>query len=380
MLFFSTGSHCRRFPALWPELTLWLVNTAAVFFVTHYLLEINSQGLFYGFDGQSILAFVSERHRFSGTMFGLGNDPVIGLGNISYSLNPIWFPSFLLSTTASGEVNAPLAYAIGATELFTATLLCGRLNGFAIAPSTAASWLLTLMTWPLSGWPEVVTHWFLTPSHAEALVASTIMASAALHLGVDSIRRSIFMTGVIFLCLTYVLLAIPVSLILIAPVTGMFAVANLLLSGRRERLIIMLCWAGIGLIALILGHIHYLAGLLRYNESALFPELSKRALTLYGGRVSLFLWTPISSFSATHIFSPERIMVGGGFIGSIFTMLHRRGQHRGRQQYRCVCQFGGWSVIHSDHGRPYCCREQQHRHFNERHSGRSPARQFDGDL
>jgi TM2 domain-containing membrane protein YozV len=321
--FFSTGSTSIYFvPSWWStdktlEAALWTINVSAVFFITHYLFEMNSRAIFFGWDGQSMLAFLGERHRFSDTLFGVGSDPIIGLGNISYALNPSWFPSFLLSTTRSGELDAPLAFAIGATGLFAATVLCGRLNGFAIGPSIAAGWLLTLMTWQLFGMPAIVTHWFFFPCHAEVLAMSTIMVSAVLRLGEGSVRRSILLTVVIFLCLTYVLLAIPTSLILIVPIAGAFTAARFLLSeGRRERLTIILCWIGIGVAALVLGYFHYLAGLLSYTAAGQFPELSKRALTFYGGQVSLFLWTPIPS----SIFSSERIMVGGGVIGSLVTI------------------------------------------------------------
>jgi hypothetical protein len=227
----------------------------------------------------------------------------------------------VLSTTPSGEIDGPLAFAIGATELFAATVLCGRLNGFGMGPSIAAGWLLTLMTWQLFGMPAIVTIWFFFPCHAEVLAVSTVMVSAALHLGEGPVRRSILLTGVIFLCLTYILLAIPTSLILTIPIAGMFTAAGLLLSaGRRERLTIILCWAGIGLAALVLGYVHYLAGLLSHTAAGQFPDLSKRALTLYGGEVSLLLWTPIPSFSMPFIFSPERIMVGGGLIGSLIAI------------------------------------------------------------
>jgi hypothetical protein len=318
MLLFPMARHSRWFEDAWLEAALWIINLAAVFFITHYLFEMNGRALFSDWDGQSMLAFLGERHRFSGTLFGVGNDPVIGLGNISRSLNPIWFPSFVLSTTPSGEIEAPLAFAIGATELFAATALCGRLNGFAIGPSIAAAWLLTLMTWQLFGMPAILTLWYFFPCHAEVLAASTIMVSAVLRLGDGPVRSSTLLAGVIFLCLTYILLAIPTSLILTVPIVGVFTAARLLLStGRRERLTIILCWAGIGLIALALGYIHYLAGLLSYTAAGQFPDLSKPALKLYGGQVTLLLWTPIPSFSISFVFSPERIMVGGGFFGSL---------------------------------------------------------------
>jgi hypothetical protein len=318
MPLFATARHPRFSEDAWLEAAWWIINITAVFFITHYLFEMNSRSLFFGWDGQSMLAFLGERHRFSGTLFGVGSDPVIGLGNISYSLNPIWFPSFVLSTTPSGEINAPLAFAVGATELFAATVLCGRLNGFAVGSSIAAGWLLTLMTWPLFGMPAIVTIWFFFPCHGEVLAISTIMVSAALNLGGGPVWRSIVLTGIIFLCLTYILLAIPTSLILTVPIAGIFTAAQFLLSsGRRERVTIIVCWAAIGLAALALGYIHYLAGLLSYTAAGQFPDLSKRALMLYGGQVTLLLWTPIPSFSASFIFSPERIMVGGGVIGSM---------------------------------------------------------------
>src|SRR6202040_4165135 len=97
MLSFPTAIHSRWPPNAWIEPPLWIVNITAVFFITHYLFEMNARSLFFGWDGQSMLAFLGERHRFSSTLFGVGSDPVIGLGNISYLLNPIWSPSFALS-------------------------------------------------------------------------------------------------------------------------------------------------------------------------------------------------------------------------------------------------------------------------------------------
>jgi hypothetical protein len=66
----------------------------------------------------------------------------------------------------------------------------------------------------------------------------------------------------------------------------------------------------------MLGYVHYFAGLISYTAAGQFPDLGKRPLTLYGGEVSLLLSTPISTLSAAAVFSFERILVGGGFLGS----------------------------------------------------------------
>src|SRR5690349_8471202 len=96
------------------EIVMWMINLVLCYSVTRYLFELNSEGIFFGWDGQSALAFLNERHRFSSTIFGPGSDPIIGLGNIAYPLNPIWFPSFALSKTQSGDIHGPLAFAIAA--------------------------------------------------------------------------------------------------------------------------------------------------------------------------------------------------------------------------------------------------------------------------
>ena len=318
MRFLPGVRHSQGLGSAQLEAALWIVNIATVFFAARYLFEMNSRAIFFGWDPQSMLAFLGERHRFSDIVFGVGSDPVIGLGNIAYPVNAIWFPSLLLSKSPSGDINGPLAFAIGATELFVATVLCGRVNGFAIGPSVGAGWLVTLTTWQLFGMPAIVTIWFFYPNHAEVVAVSVIAVSAALHLGEGPVRRSIVLAGVIFLCLTHILLADPTSLILALPVLGMFSAARLLLSSEhRERLTIILCWAAIGLFAVVLNYVHYLAGLLTYTAAGQFPDLSKRAATLYNGQVSLFLWTPISALSTSSIFTPERMMVGGGLIGSL---------------------------------------------------------------
>jgi hypothetical protein len=298
-----------------PEFGLWIVNLVAVFVVSRYLFGKNSLAIFWGWDPTSLLAFLGERHRFSDILFGVGSDPIIGLGNIAYPVNQNWFPSFMFSRDQSGAIDGPLAFAIGATELFAATGLCGRISGFAIAPSIAAGWLITLTTWQLFGLPTIVTIWFFYPNQAEVLAVFTVTASATFHLGRGPVWRSALLSAVIFLGLTHTLLALPTSLVLTLPLLGLVTVAKLLSStGRREILTIVLCWVGIGLAALALGYMHYLAGLLAYTAAGQFPDLSKRPLTLYSGQVSLLLWTPINQ---TSVFSPERMMVGGGLIGCI---------------------------------------------------------------
>jgi hypothetical protein len=66
----------------------------------------------------------------------------------------------------------------------------------------------------------------ISPAHAEILAVSTIMASAALCLGEGPVRRSVVLAGIIFLWLTYILLALPTSLILVMPVIGTFALGD----------------------------------------------------------------------------------------------------------------------------------------------------------
>ena len=284
---FLYSGHSQQLGNLRLEAALWVINIATVFFAARYLFAMNSPAIFFGWDPQSMLAFLGERHRFSDIAFGVGSDPIIGLGNIAYPLNPIWFPSLFLSKAPSGDINGPLAFAIGATELFAATVLCGRVNGFAIGPSIGAAWLVTLTTWQLFGMPVIVTIWFFYPNHAEVVAVSVIAVSAVLRLGDEPVGRSIVLAGVIFLCLTHILLADPTSLILVLPVLGMFSAARLVLScHHRERLTIILCWTAIGLAAALLNYVHYLAGLLLYTAAGQFPDLSKRPVTLYNGQVS----------------------------------------------------------------------------------------------
>src|SRR5215471_315157 len=93
------------------EAALWIINVIVVFFATRYLFEMNNLAVYlFGWDTQWVPAFLGERHRFSGTLFGLGSDPVIGLGNISFPINPIWFPSYMLAVAPTGSIDGPLAF------------------------------------------------------------------------------------------------------------------------------------------------------------------------------------------------------------------------------------------------------------------------------
>jgi hypothetical protein len=104
-----------------------------------------------------MLAFLGERHRFSEVLFGLEATPLSGwaislIRSIRSGSRPFCFRKSL-----SGDINGPLAFAIGGTELF-------RCNGAVWAgkricdrPSVSAAWLVTLTTWQLFGVPPIVT-------------------------------------------------------------------------------------------------------------------------------------------------------------------------------------------------------------------------------
>ena len=195
------------------EATLLVVNIATVFFATRYLFEMNSRAIFFGGTRNPCSRFLASGIVSPTLCLGWEAIQLSNSAISPYPVNPTWFPSLLLSKSPSGDINGPLAFAIGATELFVATVLCGRVNGFAIGPSVGAGWLVTLTTWQLFGMPAIVTIWFFYPNHAEVVAVSVIAVSAALHLGEGPVRRSIAFAGVIFLCLTHILLADPTSLI-----------------------------------------------------------------------------------------------------------------------------------------------------------------------
>src|SRR5262249_61152121 len=142
------------------------LNIATVFFATYYLFCMNNRGIFFGYDPQSFRTLFGISYRLSETLFGLGSDFVNGIGNVSADPNPRWFPSVLLASPHSGILkDGTLAFAIGATELFVATLLCGRALSISLTVSIAAGWLITLSTWPLFVMPKIVTLWMFTPTH-----------------------------------------------------------------------------------------------------------------------------------------------------------------------------------------------------------------------
>src|SRR5262249_45668266 len=152
----------KRLPVV--ESFLWLVNIALVFLTTRYLFQMNRPAVFWGWDPQSFLALFGVQYRLSDVLFGLGGDFVGGLGNIFSPPNARWFPSVLLTWNTSGVIeDGPLAYAIGATELFAATLVCGRAFGFGLAVSIAAGWFITLLTWPLFAPAKNLTILLLSP-------------------------------------------------------------------------------------------------------------------------------------------------------------------------------------------------------------------------
>src|SRR5262245_43725496 len=90
----TTQNECQSLRYSWglddvaPETSLWIINVVLVFVVSRYLFGMNNRAVFWGWDPTSWLAFLGERHRFSDILFGLGSDPIIGLGNIASGFRP----------------------------------------------------------------------------------------------------------------------------------------------------------------------------------------------------------------------------------------------------------------------------------------------------
>jgi len=304
------------------EVVLYTVNVGAVFYITRYLFAMNSLFVFFNRDPRSLLAFIGERRRFSSAMLGVGSDPVIGLGNISYPLNPDWFLSYLLTATNTGDLHdGPLAFAIAATVLFAATGLCARAIGFAAGPAFAAAWLITLLTWQLFGMPIILTLWFLYPDFAELAAVSMLTALAALEVGRKPVWLSALFTTGFFLGITYIIHANPLALTYCLPIVMIFAVTQFLFgTDARGRLTILVWWAAVGLAFLAAGYVYYLAGLLTYTAIGFFPDINKRGITsLFSGSASMLFWPPpisVSAWSLQIIFTPERTFLLGGLAGN----------------------------------------------------------------
>src|SRR6516164_6503509 len=300
------------------ETSLWALYIAAVFFATYYLFGMNNRGIFFGYDSQSFRTLFGISYRLSETLFGLGSDFVNGIGNVSADPNPRWFPSLLLASTHSGILkDGPLAFAIGATELFVATLLCGRALAISLTVSIAAGWLITLSTWPLFVMPKIVTIWFFTPTHAEILSVSVIVTTAALYIGARPFWRSILLAAIAFLGITHIVLGAPTNLSLVGPFIAISAGISFLCSNRGERLTILLCWTTVAVACFAVGYFHYIWGLLADTPANFFPEVWKRPQTLFQGETTLLLWTPVSQFTTLFLFTPQRLFVGGGIIGAV---------------------------------------------------------------
>jgi hypothetical protein len=178
--------------------------------------------------------------------------------------------------------------------------------------------------------PKIVTLWMFSPTNAEVLSVSVIVTTATLFIGARPIWRSILLAVIAFLGITHIVLGSPTSLVLVAPVIAIAASVSILLSSNQaERLTILACWGAVAAACFALGYFHYIGGLLAYSATNFFPEVWRRPQTLFQGETTLLLWTPLSEFTTTVLFTPQRLFVGGGIVGAIALLL--RGSSRQRQ-------------------------------------------------
>jgi hypothetical protein len=305
-----------------------LVNLLSFFFLSLLAFRDNSRLLFHGLDGRFEVSVITQLSLFSPPLLAYSNDFIHGLGNVWFTVNPWFIPAYFLSLSEPGVfTNFALAYAICAAELFAGTYLLARLIGMPRIVGLLAAWALTLLAFQYAGWNKIPNTFRAFPHYATIAVISTLMAASLLWLNQAAKWRSVGIACLVFLGVTYILIVAPTLLILAAPQLAVFGIFSLCAAGdRRDLLFRMGSMAGVLVACIVSGHVHFLLGLLTYTAANSFTELAVRHVGLQ--EVSLLFWNQFLPVSMSSLLRIERVFVGLGLIGGLWTAARGKGVKR----------------------------------------------------
>lgn len=308
----------------------WTISLNVLLFVALAAVGFSyaEKALFHGFDGTTEITILRSFLQYSTHLFGYSSDPIRGLGDIEYPVNPTLIPAYSLALRGStlGPVNFVIVYTICATELFVATYAFGRFFGFSKNVCLAGAWILGLLTWQIVSWPPPVpSTWRAFPHYATILACGLFLASGFLWIGRARPVVSACLGILVFLIISYVVVSAPALIILIAPPLVMLAAVSLLGAKSRREVIEKLAASVVILAAcFLIGYLHFLFGLFSYTAAAFFKPLSMQPHSL--DEISLLFWKPV--WPPSQLFTSERLLVGGGLIGAIIICVAANGSRR----------------------------------------------------
>jgi len=289
------------------------LNIVSFFLLSFVAFRTNSSYLYYGSDGRFEITLLTQNIRFVPLIFGYTNNFIQGLGNVWFTFNPRFLPSYFLSLAEDGAfTNFALSYAISAGELFIATYLAARIACLSRLAALCAAWLLPLLTYRYVEWGKIPSTFASFPHYATIAGLSAVMSASLLHLDHRRFYISIAILGLFFVGITYIVVVAPTLIILVIPELGFFGLVSVVASKTKSELIFkLISFAAICTLCFLLGYVDFVTGLVIYTAADLFKGLSTRPTSLQ--EVSMLFWS-----ATPPLLTIERSFVGFGLLGGMW--------------------------------------------------------------
>lgn len=296
------------------------INGTSCFLLSLIAFRMNSPYLFYGTDGRFEVTLITQSSLFTPVLLGYTNSFIHSLGNIWFVFNPHVIPEYFLALSEKGIfTNFALSYAIAAVELFIGTYACARMAQVPQIAALLAAWIAPLLTFRYVQFGEIPSTFGAFPHYATIAALSAVMAGSLLQLDRQRLSFSLGIAGLFFLGISYIVIAAPTLIILVAPQFAMFGLISVLSAKNRPDVIFRLGVLGsVFAICLLAGYVHFLAGLVSYTAADMFKGLSTRPATLQ--EISMLFWSPLQPF-----FTIERIFVALGLLGALWAACRAAG-------------------------------------------------------
>lgn len=251
------------------QYTIFFLNVVLLFLLSIFAFERFSGRLFNGLDGPAFISASAMQQTVYGKTLHLNSDLLEGLSSTINDFNVTLKPNIYQNASVI-PYSQQLFYALYAVELFIAVLLIGWNYRFNQRTTYLAAWCLTIFLLPYFQNLRIYSLTEATPCFLDFIFVFALMDVGIQRMGTVNWRNTLKYGAVFFCGILYGLIFAPTVFSIIAPAlvfTTMHAFLKATTMERYRKLIICI---SIFLIAILLGWIQYILGLMLNSAASLF--------------------------------------------------------------------------------------------------------------
>ena len=239
----------------------FLVHFIFIGAISSFIWIGNTDNLFKGLDGIGWFYLAKEQFEYFPWTNGIHSNLFAGLGNLSVPANLNYLPPYWQEMTSANNKFNPIPIYIGFEIItFISIFILGKSLGFTDINSYIASWIFLLITFPIFNNFNINHVIFLVPHFSILYLFIALFTFSISLLQKGSTLKRVVAVIIIIAINLYLLMALPISYLLVVPTMLLIATYFFAISPVREKFWQVVIYIFIILLFYSNGWFHYLIG------------------------------------------------------------------------------------------------------------------------